>query len=336
MTLWRDALDARADIVRYLRSPLGVEMTGMQLHMNGLWEALRAAQAVDGDIAAAADAYSPKAWKDMSPAERRAEMGPLVRELVHHLDDAVTWAVTADMVQLVSHAGESMPVESIERVDLPSPHGFVLLEDPLYLPHGESGTVMRAVDGDNDHGEATPFRAVQWSSDDEGVEVVCHQRRGDYATHEAPLSPADEAAFPKWRVGVVFSCPWGSVSQGEGVPTAALWLKALWTISQQTIADVTPRPADRAARRQFARDKIELPDDGTVRVVTLRRPRRPTPDEHLTAAVDWSHRWVVSGHWRNQFLPSTGMHRLQWISDYIKGPEDKPLVLKDTVINMRR
>lgn len=44
---------------------------------------------------------------------------------------------------------------------------------------------------------------------------------------------------------------------------------------------------------------------------------------------DYTHRWVVNGHWRNQWYPSMQSHRPKWIAPYIKGPDDKPLVVKD-------
>ena len=51
----------------------------------------------------------------------------------------------------------------------------------------------------------------------------------------------------------------------------------------------------------------------------------------MEGSVSWSHRWLVNGHWRNQWLPSRAAHRLQWIAGYVKGPASKPLVVKDRV-----
>jgi hypothetical protein len=63
--------------------------------------------------------------------------------------------------------------------------------------------------------------------------------------------------------------------------------------------------------------------------VTLRRieQRHDTGNK----LVDWSHRWIVQGHWRNQWYARAGEHRPKWIDPYPKGPEDKPLVLKDKI-----
>lgn len=45
---------------------------------------------------------------------------------------------------------------------------------------------------------------------------------------------------------------------------------------------------------------------------------------------------IVSGHWREQPCgPNHGERRRQWIAPYVKGPRDKPLVLKDTVRVLR-
>ncbi|RKW71787.1 hypothetical protein [Galactobacter caseinivorans] len=62
-----------------------------------------------------------------------------------------------------------------------------------------------------------------------------------------------------------------------------------------------------------------------VSVIDMRR-YEPTPhtksgDPRRTT----DHRWVVSGHWRNQWYPSRNVHRPKWIPGHIKGPEGAPL-----------
>lgn len=48
--------------------------------------------------------------------------------------------------------------------------------------------------------------------------------------------------------------------------------------------------------------------------------------------VEWTHRWIVSGHWRNQACGEGYSERkLVWVSPHVKGPENKPLVIRDTV-----
>ena len=82
-------------------------------------------------------------------------------------------------------------------------------------------------------------------------------------------------------------------------------------------------------------DLASTPRNLPSEVVVVRLRRRSVDDEAGHDGADehvpWSHRWLVSGHWRNQWLPSRAAHRLQWISNHIKGPTNKPLIVKDRV-----
>jgi len=79
---------------------------------------------------------------------------------------------------------------------------------------------------------------------------------------------------------------------------------------------------ERHRRKQLARE-YNAPLRSDVKVIQLRRaePRSHVDGEHVS--VDWSCRWVVGGHWRNQ--PYKDARKLLYILPYVKGPEDKPL-----------
>src|SRR5574342_1225771 len=81
-------------------------------------------------------------------------------------------------------------------------------------------------------------------------------------------------------------------------------------------------PADRAARRRAQAQGIEVPSD--VHVMML---RRAVPHEtEGTREVDWSWRWWVRGHWRQQAVGPGRQDRVPvFIASYIKGPEDRPM-----------
>jgi hypothetical protein len=64
-----------------------------------------------------------------------------------------------------------------------------------------------------------------------------------------------------------------------------------------------------------------------VTVVRLRRTYEEKPGEYEPGSVDWTHRWIVGGHWRNQWYQSEQIHRQIWISPYVKGPDELPLVI---------
>lgn len=73
-----------------------------------------------------------------------------------------------------------------------------------------------------------------------------------------------------------------------------------------------------------------------ITCASLRRQRYLSDAEREAEARDYSHRWIVRGHMRNQPVGPRNAkggqkHLRVWIAPYVKGPEDKPLVLKDRV-----
>ena len=100
-----------------------------------------------------------------------------------------------------------------------------------------------------------------------------------------------------------------------------------WALLGARATDTTDTRPDRKTRRRL--ERASMPTD-PVRVVDV---RRPTGSGAGTSADrrDWSHRWIVSGHWRRQWYPSEGVHRTIWIDAYPKGPADAPLLVRPTV-----
>ncbi len=99
------------------------------------------------------------------------------------------------------------------------------------------------------------------------------------------------------------------------IMAASVWLK-------QRIVTIGSGHIERHRRKQIMREYGVMPSD--VKVIQLRRAESdysegPTSAQH----VDWSCRWIVNGHWRNQ--PYKDEHKLIYINPYVKGPEDLPL-----------
>lgn len=94
----------------------------------------------------------------------------------------------------------------------------------------------------------------------------------------------------------------------------------------------------RGAARRAERGGMAAPDLGTITVIKLRREygQVHAEEDHDPSTVDWSHRWMVSGHWRNQWYPSLGRHQAKYIPAYIKGPQDKPFIAKDRIWSLER
>jgi hypothetical protein len=101
-------------------------------------------------------------------------------------------------------------------------------------------------------------------------------------------------------------------------------------IRETTITDSQnermPRPVERRSHRQSVMSSVRI-----VRLRHLAESER-NGTGLSASSVDYSHQWLVSGHWRNQPCGTGRSERkLIWISPHVKGPADKPLVLKDTV-----
>ncbi len=63
-----------------------------------------------------------------------------------------------------------------------------------------------------------------------------------------------------------------------------------------------------------------------VRVISLRKAERAAAVGGETHSVEWSCRWTVDGHWRNQPVGvGHAERRLTWIHPFVKGPDDKEL-----------
>lgn len=88
-----------------------------------------------------------------------------------------------------------------------------------------------------------------------------------------------------------------------------------------------PRHLRRAAE---LKRRPPLPDVSTI---VLRRAWREEKERHGNGEpMDYSCQWLVSGHWRNQWLPSKGTWEPRYVQPYLKGPEDKPFRAKQGTV----
>ena len=302
---------------------------GWQIALQRHQALLRAWRSRDGvDRFAEALRVPDEGWREVPAPAAAARREEIAAEQLRLLSEATTWMVAAEMVDLVSHASRSMPPEPILRTDLPAPKGFAFLEKPFVARDEVDGQEVRL-----------NHRAVHWYVD-EGDRVVVQSYSGrEDGVFGADVEGMERVALsvgsPPLVVGFRYDWRFGEPTwDPDGAsPQIDRFVKALWAISAQTIAKVETM-SSRASRRDAVRHP--LPDAGGVRVITLRQLRRPVPEDQSVAEVDWKHRWIVSGHWRNQYLPGSGTHRQQWIHPYVKGPEDKPLLVRDQVVYVRR
>lgn len=110
-------------------------------------------------------------------------------------------------------------------------------------------------------------------------------------------------------------------------------LVCFWRLCQQTLSAREYEQPSRALRKQMIRRKL-VPK--AVTVIVLRR-RKATGEGQNT--VEWDHRWVRRGHWRQQWFGSHEAERYQraiYINPTICGPEHLPLVIRPHVNLLKR
>lgn len=99
-------------------------------------------------------------------------------------------------------------------------------------------------------------------------------------------------------------------------------------LSQTLVARENERGDRKMARRMKS---MGVPNEVTI--ITFRRTKYDKKMEG-TAKVEWNHRWLVRGFWRWQpFKTEEGewARKRIWINPYVKGPEDKPLVITNKI-----
>lgn len=122
-----------------------------------------------------------------------------------------------------------------------------------------------------------------------------------------------------------------AIQFGKSAAEDSRFISAFFTLlATHSIADVKEtQPPRQVARREVRAGRQEA---SKVKVVYLRRPEHQRPEEGSEHRVNWSHRWVVNAHWRNQpYGPGKSQRKLIMIPPHVKGPDDLPVVVKETV-----
>lgn len=231
----------------------------------------------------------------------------------------------------------SFQPEPLLHEDLLVHQGFVYLPRPMYT-----------IDS---NGLKIAYRAIAWSvmglPDDDGryngIALSIYSHRHDKDDYSGVEEIGEDlvrgldlrlAHVTPWPFGESFDRLVPNVSVGDSnyAPDAArkawsgLWIEiqALFRLMNQRISVVSETQAPRATRRRAKHAGLD--DESLVKLVKLRRAKSKASED--TREVEWKNRWLVDGHWRDQWYPSLNVHRQIWISSYVKGPEDKELKVK--------
>lgn len=161
----------------------------------------------------------------------------------------------------------------------------------------------------------------------------------------APLPPAPEGLLHV----ALDDCEAWVVDISDPKPWVALWLRspALAAISALRLLDAVnvdladvplPRPARRRAARENAQPAL---------IVNVRSSHSGSTATGNGATVGWRQRWTVRGHWKHfgehtavarrhpsrvLEVPGHGRCVKVWCPPHVKGPDDKPLILKSRFV----
>lgn len=231
------------------------------------------------------------------------------------LKKAEFFALGSDATVNVLEASAALTEGSFHVADLPADSGMLALASPIPDTSQESDR----------RGTFQGIKVITWFTA-RGIDVSdklwlimqgldqLPEGQESYA-RSLPLIHNDEIAVN--LEGEPFDL---SAASGEPRAIAAVLLTAFLFMQQNELTTVTPTkvrvPHPRKPREQRT---------NYVSVIDMRRYEpRPHAKSNIPRRIT-DHRWVVSGHWRNQWYPKRGLHRPKWIPGHVKGPEGAPL-----------
>jgi len=229
------------------------------------------------------------------------------RQLARH---ATSLWVASDMMELVGVAACTLPVDTVLAVeDVPFLTGLAVLERPFAdeLTYGDGVVALAGLSWTPHTGPQGQHGFIC------GLYGYCTTTGGQYP-RLALMNP---------DVFVPTGAPVGPAGTPEAdwARLCATFLLLLGQPLVQSAQQQPPRYLERQAQRADTPVR-------TICTVDLRRVHTVNSEPGEPAGRDWTHRWMVNSHWRHQWYASEQRHRTILIGPYIKGPDDKPLVLK--------
>jgi hypothetical protein len=321
---WHHALDVQMDTQKWSRSDEGKAM------LISFFASL-----VDGNATDLARDLDNKSWEAGST---------IAHNYTVTLYRGDTIFITADMHHLIMQAAHDLPDDAaiVDEHTMLSPFGFVFFEEPMQ--------------GEDKHGINVVVNGFAWSmqtvqnlqNDGKPHETVCLYMltdptdfRDDTSRYLTPALKNAGLSIPPLVPAHMYPAIIGQDctrlnEETQGVQLVKGMLKffiAMNLLAQQKIGqpkEITPhRPVRKRA------EKWDMHNQRYITLITLRRNNTKVVRDPDEPPVEWSHRWMVGGHWRKQ----PDKHGWHWvyIYEYVKGPQDKPLILRDRrVFDFRR
>lgn len=261
-----------------------------------------------------------------SPQHRMEVTADLIAIVREEIRQAEVLYVGDEMCELLEWIADDFEPEVLYESDLLVSDGVVVFSKPQTFVSDTGRTAEYDVLTWSVHEEDEPLKTGGRVTVSRGSGVPDGYRRGvalnAFVMHEGRRLPCftggavvDEALPEDWR----------ETRSQAFVEVRRTFQVLMRLCAQRLVVDGRVDPS-RPARRRAKRESVPESSRG-VRVVTLRKESRPVAADHEPQEVNWSHRWVVKPHWRNQWYPSLGVHRQILVGPYVKGPDTLPLKL---------
>lgn len=249
--------------------------------------------------------------------------------------------VGSEFCRLIDSARKTLPDDvNFDRIWMPTMSGWLYAETPIILPPMSVDTFNKSKDG--------PKRRIQislsgwgWVTNANGVSF-CGFQTGAVDTDTGEVIQQQGPEF--------FPLTYFTLADGQNLRDRVAvfekntseqkdyisytdedlwqhevrWIYTAFLMFDQRLLASRKHRVDRAERRRAEKAGREVVED--INVITLRRyldsaAERPEGQSD----EDWYNvRFEVSGHWRQQYYPSTDTHKPKWILPYEKGPKDAP------------
>lgn len=216
-------------------------------------------------------------------------------------DSDVMW-VSSDICEHIEAINKKQEPAALYSSLLPSRSVSVIFERPLKLTrkHTRLSCVTWVQTAHKNAATGGVWR--------DGIILTCHEDDGTVSIGFWPFGVEMD-----WRVGSV-----------SGAAKRALMV-LLQFIEWQRFAAPRQPVGESDSRSHRAGAPSHAPSVTVIRF----NPRLSSISGSTSGSqIEWSYRWPVRGHWRRQPYPSEGVTRRIWISEYVKGPRDKPLQRK--------
>lgn len=318
---WHRALDAQMDTHKYYIT------NGLRFGLSFFASILELTDKVDA--------------KKRTEDEAVAELESIMYSFVQTLYRGDTIYVTEDIQHVLMQAAQDLPEDvCFDTHTLISPIGFCMFEEPMYGEdrsgrkmgiHALAWQLHKFMQRDGELGDAILLYFLTDPDDmnDEINQEITPLLR-EFEGYVPPL------AISHWYPAIDGKrIPQPTEEIGSTlIPDLLKLFVSMQLLAQQRIGEPMKIAPERHARKRFMRDYPELPER-LITLITLRR--KSAKREENGEPVPWTRRWIVRGHWRRQWYPSLKKHDWKYIYEYIKGPEDKPLVITERrVFNFRR